>query len=420
MNEPERVPEAAQSGRYTSLRHELRTPLNAIIGYSEMLLEDARDDALEGPARNLSTIRTAGRQLVMLVDEILDPAPFDRSDPGQEAVGARLSFELRTPLNAVLAYTEMLLEDAEDEGRHAWIPDLRNIRVAATRFLALLDDIADPAGIKAGELGAQPEASAPSSREKEMPEPGRPLSANYPSSAAVEGGYLLVVDDDPMNRDTLSRHLERQGHRVAVAENGRQALEMVSTHPFDLVLLDVLIPEMDGYEVLQRLKRDRHSQDIPVIMISALDEIESVVLCVEMGAEDYLPKPFSPVLLRARIGACLEQKRLRDQEVEYLRSVARITAAAAAVEAGEFEPDSLIDVASRTDGLGQLARVFQHMARVVYAREERLKEQVRALCIELSEGKQARQVAEITETEYFQQLQAESGELRDILEGLCD
>jgi DNA-binding response OmpR family regulator len=139
-----------------------------------------------------------------------------------------------------------------------------------------------------------------------------------------------------------------------------------------------------------------------------------------MGAEDYLPKPFSPVLLRARIETCLEQKRLRDQEAEYLRNVARVTAAAAAVEAGEFEPESLIDVARRTDGLGQLARVFQHMAREVYAREERLKEQVRALCIELSQSRQARQVAEITETEYFQRLQAEAGDLRDILEGLCD
>jgi DNA-binding response OmpR family regulator len=423
MTEPERVSkpaEAAQQGRSPSLRHELRTPLNAIIGYSEMLLEDARDEGLEGLIRDLSTIRTAGRQLVMLVDEILDPAPFDRSDLGHETIRARLSFELRTPLNAVLGYTEMLLEDAEDEGKEDWLPDLRNIHAAATRFLALLDDIVDPAGITAGALGAEPETATPSSTVQERLDTARPLPQDSASLAPVERGYLLLVDDDPMNRDTLSRHLQRQGHQVAVAENGRQALKMVSRLPFDLVLLDVMMPEMDGYEVLQRLKRDKASRDIPVIVISALDEIESAVLCIEMGAADYLPKPFSPVLLRARIGACLEQKRLRDQEVEYLRNVARVTAAAAAVEGGEFEPDSLADVASRTDGLGQLARVFQRMAREVYAREERLKEQVRALCIELSQGRQARRVAEITETEYFQRLQAEADELRDILEGLCD
>jgi DNA-binding response OmpR family regulator len=420
MTEPDLMPEAAQRGRYASLRHDLRTPLNAIIGYSEMLLEDARHDALEGPTRDLRNIRTAGRQLVMLVDEILDPAPFDRSDPGQETVGTRLSFELRTPLNAVLGYAEMLLEDAEDEGREDWIPDLRNIREAATHFLSLLEGIADLAGIKAGEFDAELEMARPPSTMQERVDTDRTRPENRASSAAVEGGSLLVVDDDPMNRDALSRHLQRQGHRVSVAENGRQALEMVTTQPFDLVLLDVLLPEMDGYKLLQRLKRGKQSQDIPVIVISALDEIESAVLCIEMGAEDYLPKPFSPVLLRARIEACLEQKRLRDHEAEYLRNVARVTAAAEAVEAGEFDPDSLIDVARRTDGLGQLARVFQHMAREVYAREERLKEQVRALCIELSQSRQARQVAEITETEYFQRLQAEAGELRDILEGLCD
>jgi DNA-binding response OmpR family regulator len=417
MTEPKRMPEVAQRGRHASLRHELRTPLNVIIGYSEMLLEDARDEGLEDLIKDLNSVRTAGRKLVMLVDEILAPAPFDRSPLGLEAMRARLSFELRTPLNAVLGYTEMLLEDADDEGRQDWIPDLRHIHTAATRFLTVLDAVADPASIEASQRGAEPKTAPPSSP---MLESVRSLPDDSANLAPTPGGSLLVVDDDQMNRDTLARHLQRQGHRVTVAENGRQALEMVSTHPFDLVLLDVMMPEMDGYEVLQRLKRDQASHDIPVIVISALDEIESAVLCIEMGAEDYLPKPFSPVLLRARIGACLEQKRLRDQEVAYLRNVARVTAAAAAVESGEFEPDSLVDVASRTDSLGQLARVFQRMAREVYAREERLKEQVRALCIELSQSRQARHVAEITETEYFQRLQAEAGELRDILEGLCD
>jgi DNA-binding response OmpR family regulator len=192
---------------------------------------------------------------------------------------------------------------------------------------------------------------------------------------------------------------------------------MVQTHPFDLVLLDIMMPEMDGYQVLQRLKIDDAWRDIPVIMISALDEIDSVVRCIEMGAEDYMPKPFDPVLLRARISASLEKKRLRDQEVAYLRNVARVTAAAAAVEAGEYELESLADVARRTDGLGQLARVFQSMAHQVYAREQRLRQQVQDLRIELSEARQARQVAEIAETDYFRRLQAEAQSLRDILEG---
>jgi len=190
---------------------------------------------------------------------------------------------------------------------------------------------------------------------------------------------LLVVDDDETNRKILSGRLEAEGYKVFVAENGRRALEMIETQPFDLVLLDILMPEMDGYQVLQYLKSRQTLHNIPVIVLSALDEIESAVRCIEMGAEDYLTKPFNPVLLRARIGACLEKKRLRDQEVAYLQNVSSVTNAAAAVETGVFEPESLTEVAKRTDELGRLARVFQGMAREVYAREERLKRDVAVL-----------------------------------------
>jgi len=173
------------------------------------------------------------------------------------------------------------------------------------------------------------------------------------------------------------------------------------------------MPEMDGYQVLEHLKSDRALRDIPVIVLSALDEIGSVVKCIEMGAEDYLPKPFDPVLLRARIGACLEKKRLRDQEVSYLKDVAHVTSAAAAVERGQFEAEILTGVAKRPDELGQLARVFQRMAREVYAREQSLKQQVQELRIEIDEGRKARQVAEITETDYFQQLRKRAKEFRN-------
>ena len=134
-------------------------------------------------------------------------------------------------------------------------------------------------------------------------------------------GTLLVVDDNEMNREVLSRRLQREGHTVAVAESGPQSLEMIEANSFDLVLLDIMMPDMDGYQVLERLKSDDVLRHIPVIMLSALDEIDSVVRCIELGAEDYLSKPFNPVLLRARIGACLEKKRLRDQERLYLQQI---------------------------------------------------------------------------------------------------
>ncbi len=137
----------------------------------------------------------------------------------------------------------------------------------------------------------------------------------------AEQGSMLVVDDVEANRDLLSRRLKRQGHTVAVAENGRQAIELLKKQPFDLILCDIMMPEMNGYEVLEHVKADPALRHIPVIMISALDDMDSVVRCIEMGAEDYLFKPFNPTLLKARINACLEKKRLRDQEQAYLKQL---------------------------------------------------------------------------------------------------
>lgn len=138
----------------------------------------------------------------------------------------------------------------------------------------------------------------------------------------MDEGSVLVVDDNEVNRDLLARRLQRQGHTVTVAEDGFQALEMMRSKPFDLVLLDIMMPQMNGYQVLEHLKADETLRYIPVIMISAVDDIDSIVRCIELGAEDYLSKPFNPVLLKARINACLEKKRLRDQEQAYLKKLA--------------------------------------------------------------------------------------------------
>jgi class 3 adenylate cyclase len=133
---------------------------------------------------------------------------------------------------------------------------------------------------------------------------------------------LLIADDNRVNRLLLARGLEQQGHTVGFAEHGLEALDLLRRQHFDLLLLDVLMPELDGYQVLAELKLDPHLRDVPVIMTSSLDELDSVVKCVEMGAEDYLTKPINPVLLNARITASLEKKRLRDQQRELISKFA--------------------------------------------------------------------------------------------------
>jgi adenylate cyclase len=136
--------------------------------------------------------------------------------------------------------------------------------------------------------------------------------------AARKPGTILIADDNRVNRLLLGRVLQGDGHTVVFAEHGGEALELLRSQPFDLILLDVLMPELDGYGVLAELKRDPILRDVPVIVTSSLDELDSVVRCVEMGAEDYLAKPVNPVLLEARINASLEKKRLRDQQRELI------------------------------------------------------------------------------------------------------
>jgi len=139
----------------------------------------------------------------------------------------------------------------------------------------------------------------------------------------AQSASVLVVDDNEANRDLLRRRLKRQGYRVTVAEDGFRALELIQASEFDLVLLDIMMPRMNGYQVLEELKANPDLRHIPVLVISALDDLDSVVKCIELGAEDYLPKPFNPILLKARISACLEKKRLRDQEKAYLDEIRR-------------------------------------------------------------------------------------------------
>lgn len=136
-----------------------------------------------------------------------------------------------------------------------------------------------------------------------------------------ECGNILIVDDYKTGRLKLSMTLASQGHAVQMVENGRQALKLLKTETFDLVILDILMPKMNGYQVLEIMKNDCTLRDIPVVVISAVDDMDSVIQCIEIGAEDYLPRSFNPTLLHSRIGACLEKKRLRDQEKEQHRQL---------------------------------------------------------------------------------------------------
>jgi sigma-B regulation protein RsbU (phosphoserine phosphatase) len=231
-------------------------------------------------------------------------------------VAAQWRHDCRTPIHQILGYSELLVEEAELEGNGSLVRDLRRIRSAA---LVLLEQVSGRSGARRTRGSAEASSSPTVAR---RPGSGDPELAFESSEARGSiSGRVLVVDDDRENCELLIRRLEREGLEVEAVMEGVAALRRAAEGGLDLILLDVLMPGMDGREVLMGLKASDQTRHIPVLMVSALDEFNSVVRCIQAGAEDYLPKPVEPALLRARIGACLERKHLRDQDQEHLRRI---------------------------------------------------------------------------------------------------
>ena len=278
------------------LRHELRTPLNHIIGYAELLLEELADSGEPEVSVGLGVLRTDARRLLAVLNDVLA-----RGQAGPPDLAAARD-TLGAPLERIRSAGEALHRQASQTNAVTLLPDLDRIRAATDRLVELLGHGGDTPDRETSGAGAGARAAA------NQPETSRPV--------------ILVVDDNQENRDMLARRLARQGYEALSAAGGLPALQTLAARPVDLVLLDVMMPDLDGYAVLQRLKADPALRSIPVLMISALDEIESVVRCIQLGAEDYLNKPFDPVLLQARVGACLEKKQLHDQEARHRQELA--------------------------------------------------------------------------------------------------
>lgn len=257
------------------LRHELRTPVNHLIGYSELLLEEEEEISAAQKVL-LDTVVAQARQVLAIIPGLLTP----EGEPGDGVAKLKaLTEQLRSGTQAL----------ARDSG------------VLPPADVQRLCDAANRLGGFAARLGQDGVARA---KDKGTPE------------AAREGklGMILVVDDDEANREVLGRRLQRLGYGVTQAADGLEALAAMGAGGIDLVLLDVMMPNLDGFGVLDRHRADAAIRDIPVIMISALDDMASIVRCIEAGATDYLSKPFDPVLLKARVAASLEKKKLHDEE----------------------------------------------------------------------------------------------------------
>ncbi len=304
-------------------RHDLRTPINAIIGYSELLLEEGEELGLAAAEDDLDRVRQAGYSLLAKVNSLLDASKIESGEidlSDMKALGDRVHHELRNDINTVIGYSEMILEDM-DPAQDSAAADLGKIHASAQKLPELIGEIIAFAEVMSG--GGFPSGTpAESPGLRDMVETLKRFDSHVRDDKEAPG-TILVVDDNAMNRELLARRLAKDGHGLIMAEHGREALDRLAESNVDVVLLDIMMPVMDGYQVLLALRADERLRRIPVIVLSADDQTESVVRCIEIGAEDFLPKPVNPVILTARVESCLQRKRFQDREQAYREEIER-------------------------------------------------------------------------------------------------
>ncbi|MEK1886653.1 MAG: adenylate/guanylate cyclase domain-containing protein [Phyllobacterium sp.] len=287
-------------------------PAQAILGYQELVIDEVREQGPIDALPDLERVLCAAHQLNLLIKQILDvAAPDMKSFP---MLDVNLRHDLRTPMNAILGYSEMVIEDFAETLSESVTADILKI-VQESRIL--LEQIDGKKALISTDVGERYGDDVDGMIAAEV---ARTIAARA-STLPEEKGRILVVDDTASNRDLLARRLGRDGHSVFAAASGKEALRILAIQECDIVLADILMPDMNGIELLGRLKSDDRWREIRVIMISGLNDAHAVISCIEAGAEDYLQKPIDPVLLQARIAACLERSRWRERERHYLAQI---------------------------------------------------------------------------------------------------
>jgi CheY-like chemotaxis protein len=291
------------------LRHELRTSLTAILGYSEHLLDDLAHGASDPMERPLLDLRAIGAALLSEVNARLAiDTVNDAPGSGLALAVQELSVTFRAEAERIEALCAELIKASERAHRFGLIPTLCRIQAAGRMLSHLLDGYAPEVASKA--LRARPESLVASPRACAASDVG----PAPPPPSLLHAGRLLIADDNSVNRDLFRRSLAQKGYEVEEASGGLQALSLIRETDYDVILLDLLMPDLTGLGVLEALKQEGRLGLTPIMMLSAADEVEDVVRCIERGADDYVTKPFNMVLLDARLRMAVELKRHRQRE----------------------------------------------------------------------------------------------------------
>ncbi len=311
------------------IRHELRTPINAIVGYGEMVQEELEE--VNSPlTEKLDKLLVEAQKLLEIINLFVKHSDAEEKSDFYKLFST-IPHSTNSSITEIILACDSLLEAEECTNELELTEDIKKIKLAALRLQGLVNNIESIftnflESLNPGnETDLSPQSIFTSSSNTNKIALGS-IKTNSVDRRELLTGKILVVDDSSSNLDLFFQHLTRKGHAVTTCLSAQEALGLLQNQSYDLILLDLLMPETNGDQFLEYLKTSAEFQHIPVIIVSALDEFESIIRCIEMGAEDFLPKPFDPVLLKARIGSSLEKKRLRDQEKLYTQQVEALSA----------------------------------------------------------------------------------------------
>ena len=299
-------------------RHNLKNPVNAILGYSEMLIEDCEDENLEILIDDLEKLYGAGKEILAAIENNFSDQLLSLENKNISEIGKQTELDIRTPLNTIIGYSELIMEDNPNVAIETFHSDIQKIidsgRLLEKELSSIIAFDLNSLDISENNHLANENVNLLEDVLKSI----QPLDENDKKSKI--SGKILAVDDNINNTSLLKKRMEKKGHEVITANDGKEALVelLKSNNDIDVVLLDIIMPKMNGFEVLKYIRNDKRLFDLPVIMISSMDDTDSIFRCIEFGADDYVKKPFDNAILEARINTSIERRQLREKEKKLL------------------------------------------------------------------------------------------------------
>ena len=316
--------ERTKSAFLSKARHNLKNPVNAILGFSEILLEDCEEHNHSEPLAKLKLLHKAGEEILYQIETCLNASQDSILYKSVIEMGKEIENAIRDPINDIVKITNsIVISDKIKSDIANFSEDIEKIGKSASLLEEELESIIHFNTYETDDLRQKISNTGHYTMIQDVIDSIEPINANDKKEIAI--GNILVVDDNPNNTELLRKRLIKKGHQVDVANDGASALMFImkNINALDLLILDIVMPKMNGFEVLKFIRNDKRFYDLPVIMISSMDDTDSIYRCIENGADDYIRKPFRQIILEARIDNCIEKKLLRDKEKELIYNLKR-------------------------------------------------------------------------------------------------